>query len=146
MLGSGDLTFQWVDEPDELLIQELTAGRPDRDALREGILRGRDRLVLLRSSTQNQLLGFLSFRYLSASQLFGALRDTELANRIRLRSAGTTLIITSAMADTSDPLKDYLQLLFTEVLAKALADDCIYGVYRPCGAPVSYTHLTLPTN
>lgn len=134
VLGSGDLTFQWVDEPDELLIQELTAGRPDRDALREGILRGRDRLVLLRSSTQNQLLGFLSFRYLSASQLFGALRDTELANRIRLRSAGTTLIITSAMADTSDPLKDYLQLLFTEVLAKALADDCIYGVYRPCGA------------
>ena len=134
VLGAGDLTFQWIDDPDELLVQELTAGRPDREALREGILRGRDRLLLLRSQSQDQLLGFLSFRYLSASQLFGALRDTELANRIRLRSAGTTLIITSAMADTSDPLKDYLQLLLTEVLAKALTDDCIYGVYRPCGA------------
>ena len=77
----------------------------------------------------------MSFRYLSATQLFGALRDTGLANRIRLRSAGTTLLITAAAADTSDPLRDYLHLLFTEVLAQALTDDCIYGVYRPYGAP-----------
>lgn len=63
----------------------------------------------------------MSYRYLSATQLFSALRDTGLADRIRLRSAGTTLLITSAAADASDPLRDCLQLLMTEVLARASA-------------------------
>ncbi len=135
MVNPTTLTFQWIDQPDQRLVEDLTAGRPDREAIRTGILQGRDRIVLLRSSQEGKLLGFVSFRYLSATHLFGALRDTGLANRIRLRSAGTTLLITAAAADTSDPLRDYLHLLFTEVLAQALTDDCIYGVYRPYGAP-----------
>ena len=135
MVNPTTLTFQWIDQPDQRLVEDLTAGRPDREAVRAGILQGRDRIVLLRSSQEGKLLGYVSFRYLSATQLFGALRDTGLANRIRLRSAGTTLLITAAAADTSDPLRDYLHLLFTEVLAQALTDDCIYGVYRPYGAP-----------
>ena len=98
-------------------------------------LHGRDRILLLRGSEGGALLGYVSYRYLSATQLFGALRDTGLADRIRLRSAGTTLLITSAAADSSDPLRDCLQLLMTEVLARALSDDCIYGLYRPYGAP-----------
>ena len=114
---------------------DLTAGRPDREAVRSGILHGRDRILLLRGSEGGALLGYVSYRYLSATQLFGALRDTGLADRIRLRSAGTTLLITSAAADSSDPLQDCLQLLMTEVLARALSDDCIYGLYRPYGAP-----------
>ena len=135
MVNPTTLTFQWIDQPDQRLVEDLTAGRPDREAIRTGIRQGRDRIVLLRSSQEGKLLGYVSFRYLSATQLFGALRDTGLANRIRLRSAGTTLLITAAAADTSDPLRDYLHLLFTEVLAQALTDDCIYGVYRPYGAP-----------
>ena len=133
MVNTTTLTFQWVTEPDQRLVEDLTAGRPDREALRSGILRSHDRILLLRSSQEGSLLGYVSFRYLSATQLFAALRDTELANRIRLRSAGTTLLITAAAADTSDPLRDYLHLLLTEVLAQALTDDCIYGVYRSYG-------------
>ena len=135
LLDAGTLAFQWVDEPEEQLVADLTAGRPDREAVRSGILHGRDRILLLRGSEGGALLGYVSYRYLSATQLFGALRDTGLADRIRLRSAGTTLLITSAAADSSDPLRDCLQLLMTEVLARALSDDCIYGLYRPYGAP-----------
>ena len=134
VLGGGEVEFEWVEEPTDEMIQALTAGRPDREALRTGILRNRDRLLLLRRVEDKGILGYVTYRYLSASQLFAALRDTELANLIRLRSAGTTLILTAMSADAADPLKDYLQLLLTEVLARALADDCIYGVYRPYGA------------
>ena len=116
-------------------MDDLTAGQPDRETVRSGILHGRDRILLLRGSEGGELLGYVSYRYLSATQLFSALRDTGLADRIRLRSAGTTLLITSAAADSSDPLRDCLHLLMTEVLARALSDDCIYGLYRPYGAP-----------
>ena len=135
LLDAGTLSFQWVDEPEEQLVDELTIRKPDREAVRSGILHGKDRLLLLRGSGGEEPLGYVSYRYLSATQLFSALRDTGLADRIRLRSAGTTLLITSAAADASDPLRDCLQLLMTEVLARALSDDCIYGLYRPYGAP-----------
>lgn len=132
VLGQRDVQFQWILEPDAFTIADLTAGRGDRDAIREGVLQGKDQLLLFRRG--GQLMGYASFRYLTATQLFGALKDTELANRIRLRSAGTTLMITSIGADCSDPLCDNLQLILTEVLAKALSDDCIYGLYFPYGA------------
>ena len=135
LLDAGTLNFQWVDAPEEQLVDDLTAGQPDRETVRSGILHGRDRILLLRGSEGGELLGYVSYRYLSATQLFSALRDTGLADRIRLRSAGTTLLITSAAADSSDPLRDCLHLLMTEVLARALSDDCIYGLYRPYGAP-----------
>ncbi len=127
------LVFQWVDDPDPRLVEDLTAGRWDRETVRAGILQGHDRILMLRSSQGGSLLGYVSFRYLTATQLFSALRDTGLANRIRLRSAGTSLLITSTGADHSNPLQDCLQLLLTEVLARALTDDCIYGVYYPYG-------------
>ncbi len=133
VLGAGDWEFQWIDDPNPMLVHDLTAGQPDREAVRAGILQWGDRILTLRWRSDGRILGYISFRYLSASHLFGALRDTELANRIRLRSAGTTLMITSLAADRSDPLRDNLQLLLTEVLAQALADDCIYGLYRPHG-------------
>ncbi len=137
VLGRRDVQFQWVSEPDAYMIADLTAGRGDREAIRTGVLQGKDQLLLFRRG--GQLMGFASFRYLTATQLFGALKDTELANRIRLRSAGTTLMITSIGADCSDPLCDNLQLILTEVLAKALADDCIYGLYFPYGTPPDET-------
>lgn len=135
LLDAGTLNFQWVDEPEEQLVDELTAGQADREIIRMGILQGHDRVLLLRNREGGELLGYVSYRYLSATQLFSALRDTGLADRIRLRSAGSTLLITAVAADSSDPLRDCLHLLMTEVLARALGDDCIYGLYRPYGAP-----------
>ena len=57
LLDAGTLAFQWVDEPEEQLVADLTAGRPDREAVRSGILHGRDRILLLRGSEGGALLG-----------------------------------------------------------------------------------------
>ena len=135
MVNPTTLTFQWIDQPDQRLVEDLTAGRPDREAIRTGIRQGRDRIVLLRSSQEGKLLGYVSFRYLSATQLFGALRDTGLANRIPPALGGDHPAHHRGGGRHLRPLRDYLHLLFTEVLAQALTDDCIYGVYRPYGAP-----------
>lgn len=135
LLDAGTLAFQWVDEPEEQLVADLTAGRPDREAVRSGILHGRDRILLLRGSEGGALLGYVSYRYLSATPAVRRPAGHRRLIRIRLRSAGTTLLTPPRRRSSGDPLRDCLQLLMTEVLARALSDDCIYGLYRPYGAP-----------
>ena len=68
--------------------------------LRSSITQQGDSVLLLRHSRSHSMLGYVSYRSLSTSQLFAALGDTELANHIRLRASGKVLMITSLAADT----------------------------------------------
>ena len=132
LLYAGELAFQWEERPDELLVAHLTAGQSDCETVRAAIARQGDRvLVLSRLAPEEQQLGYVSYRLLSTSQLFEALGDHQLANRIRLRSAGNVLLITGLSADTSDKHKDYAQLLLSELLARALEQECVYAVFLP---------------
>ncbi|RKI64650.1 cytidyltransferase-related domain protein [bacterium 1xD42-67] len=131
MLGAGDLEFQWAGQPDPLLLDSVTAGQPEREAVRSAISDQGDRLLLLRRTGTGDILGYIAYRSLSTSQLFSALEDTELANRIRLRAAGQALLITALAADTSERYKDYHQLLLCELLARSLEEGCVYAVFRP---------------
>ena len=132
LLYAGDLEFQWVDDPAPLLLADLTAGQPDREVVRAAIARQQDRVLLLRRlGGQQALLGYVSYRFLSSSDLLSALGDTQLANRVRLRAAGKILLITSLGADTSDKHKDYGQLLLSELLSRALEEEYVYAVFRP---------------
>ncbi|MCI8552774.1 MAG: cytidyltransferase-related domain protein, partial [Lawsonibacter sp.] len=90
MLGAGDLEFQWAGEPEPWLLDQITGGLPDRERVRDAIAAQGDRVLLLRRAGDGDLLGCIAYRSLTTSQLFSALGDTELANRIRLRAAGKT--------------------------------------------------------
>ena len=54
-----------------------------------------------------------------------------MADRVRLRSGGRLLFLTGGAADTSSRHRDYAQLLLTEVLARALEEECVYALYCP---------------
>ena len=139
LLYAGDLEFQWVDEPSSLLLTDLTSGLPDREAIRTAITRSGDRLLLLRrTKPEQQFLGFVSYRLLSTSQLFDALEDNELANRVRLRAAGNVLLVTALAADTTEKHRDYGQLLLSELIAHALEEEYVYSVFRPHGGHISH--------
>ena len=131
VLGAWDLEFQWVGEPDPILLDSLTAGQPDKEVVRAAISDQEDRVLLLRRAGRGDILGYIAYRSLTTSQLFAALADTELANRVRLRAAGVTLFITALAADSTEPFKDYPQLLLCELLARALGESCVYAVFRP---------------
>ena len=132
MLGSGELDFQWEDEMTSGLFDLLSAAWPEQAG---GIAAARsqnDKLLLLRGAHDANPLGFLSYRLLSASQLFDALGDNELADRIRLRSAGDVLLITALGADySSEQRKDLGHLLLCELIACALEKECVYAVCKP---------------
>ena len=134
LLYAGDLDFQWVESPSPQLLADLTAGQPDREVLRQAMSRHGDQVLLLRrTAPQQQLLGYVSYRLLSTSQLFDALEDNELANRVRLRSAGNVVLITSLAADTTHRHKDYHQLLLSELLARRWNRS----TYTPSSAPTT---------
>ncbi len=131
MLGAGDLEFQWVGQPDPILMDSLTAGLSDREPVCAAVFDRGDWMLLLRQAGQGEILGYIAYRSLSTSQLFAALGDTELANRVRLRAAGNTLLITALSVVESERFKDYRQLLLCELLARALEEDCVYAVFCP---------------
>jgi len=131
LLYAGELTFQWVEEPGPELIGQLTSVLENSEQVRSAALNQGDRALLLRRTDSDQVWGFILYRFLSAAQLLDALEDNELANRIRLRSAGNVLLITALYADASDRYKDYAQLLLSELLARALEEELVYAVFRP---------------
>lgn len=125
------MEFQWEESPTQEQVAELTAGLPGGEALGQAILRCHDRVLLLRRTGADKPLGFVSYRLLPTSQLFDALGDTDLANRVRLRAAGNVLFLTALAADTAHKHKDYAQLLLSELLARALEKEYVYAVFAP---------------
>ncbi len=116
LLTAADICFEWLTAP---------YGEPDGPELAEAAREGDEMLALRRGGRR---AGFLTWRYLGATELFGALGDSSLSDRVRLRAAGKSLLVTGVRARGDDA-----QLLLSEVLARSLQEDCVYALCRPRG-------------
>ena len=121
LLGAGEVDFHWEREPDVETLTQVVRDRP---------YHSKDSLLLLQRSDTRETLGYISYRDITSSDLFSVMGDTQLANRIRLRAAGKTMLITD-LAAVSDKFRDNAQLLLTELLARALEEEYVYAVYYP---------------
>ena len=119
MLTPSEISFEWLTPPFGML-----PGMPEkiRKLAGEAEHNGDDLLLIRRGA---DCTGALSRRYLGTSDLFTAVRDAVLADRIRLRASGKTLYITDISAQGDDA-----QLLISEVLANALSEECVYAIAR----------------
>ncbi len=132
VLSRGDFHFQWVDHPDDALLDRAVSIHPGLATLRRAMARSEDRLVLLCDiADPDKLLGWISYRTLTCAQLFSALNDPELAQRIRLQSAGMVLLITAIHTADERRAQDPAQLLLSELLARCVEVDCAYALYHP---------------
>lgn len=112
---------------------------PDRqlwDTLREAVSGGRapdprDSVMVLRhSGTPARVLGYLTLRTINSGGLYDALGSEELANRIRARTAGRIRLLTGLyIVRAPGGNYDVGQLLLTEALSRAMAEDCGYAVW-----------------
>ena len=127
LLGAGEVDFRWVREPDADILNKVIRDRP---------YHSKDSLLLLQRSDNRDTLGYIAYRDVPSSDLYSVMGDTQLANRIRLRSAGKTLLITDLSA-LNDKHRDNAQLLVTELLARALEEEYVYAVYYPHLAHIS---------
>lgn len=131
MLNAGELEFQWMDAPTPELLAELEIHNKNSELVRTSIVEEKDRVIVLAETGGGRRLGHISYRTLSTSQLFASIPDQELANHIRLSSGGSVLFITSLFAEEGELHGYYLQLLISELLAYALEQECVYGIFRP---------------
>ena len=127
LLGAGEVDFRWVREPDADILNKVIRDRP---------YHSKDSLLLLQRSDNRETLGYIAYRDVPSSDLYSVMGDSQLANRIRLRSAGKTILITDLSA-LSDKYRDNAQLLVTELLARALEEEYVYAVYYPHLAQIS---------
>ncbi len=132
LLSADEVDFQWVQQPTAELLSDIAADLPECASMKNAIVQEGDHLLLLRQGGgHGGVLGYVSWRYLSAAELFSVLKDADLADRIRLRAAGKMLFVTGIAADTHARHRDYARLLLTEVLARALEEECVYALYHP---------------
>ena len=116
LLTASDIAFEWLAPPYRgIEHSELSAAAQAGDDMLALRLGGRR-------------AGFVTWRCLSATELFGALGDAVLSDRVRLRAGGKSLFITGIYAEDDDA-----QLLLSEVLARSLQEDCVYAICRPRG-------------
>ncbi|HWP51157.1 MAG TPA: cytidyltransferase-related domain protein [Clostridia bacterium] len=129
---AGYLDFSLTEHPDDTQRVELLAAvfpgkdRPPRFDLRDDV-------IILRDTENNErILGYLTMRIVSAINLYDALLDARLTNYVRAHTAGRILLLTGLHL-IRNPNTSYNigQLLLTEALSRAMAEDCGYAVYYP---------------
>ena len=86
--------------------------------------------ILRHTGSPARVLGFLTLRTINSGGLYGALGSEELANAIRVRTAGRIRLLTGLYTVRSPGGNyDVGQLLLTEALSRAMAEDCGYAVW-----------------
>ncbi len=135
----GALDFSFTNRPGEGLRRELSdflsVVSPDAR------LDAGDAVMLLRDRTgPGRVLGFLSMRIINTVGLYKALGNEAQANYIRDRTAGRICLVTGLWT-SPDPGGHYdvPQLLLTDALFQALAEDCSYAVWCSRRTPPAET-------
>ena len=122
------LDFTFAKTPDERLWTQLRAALPETPQPDP-----RDEVcVLWDISAKARPLGFLTLRTVNSGGLYDALGDEALANYVRVRTAGRIRLLTGLYTVPGGSY-DLEQLLLTEALSLAMAEDCGYAVWwGPC--------------
>ena len=124
ILPAGYLEFTLLEHPTRQEWADLYAdipGGPEPDP--------RDSVCILRDTRNGQALGYLNLRTVTSIQLYGALGSNELANYVRVHTAGHIRLLTGMRLLPGTEHLNVGQLLLTEALSRAMAEDCSYAVW-----------------
>ena len=136
LVRAGFLEFSYLEHPDSTQWQELSDLVPHLPARRD-----EDSVFLLRDLERGFLLGFLTGRTINSGALYDTLGSRELADYVRVATAGRLRILTGLYITRPTTRYDVGQLLLTEALSHAMAEDCGYAVWW--AGPTQETTLDL---
>ena len=124
LVRAGFLDFSFLEQPEPHQWEELRELLPNRPSLDQ-----RDSVFILRDIERDLLLGFLTVRTINSGALYETLGDRELANYVRVETTGRIRLLTGLYITRPTTRYDVGQLLLTEALSRAMADDCSYAVW-----------------
>lgn len=133
------IQFENADFVSDELLDELEDTvlykNPDAEAILTKIRREQEKLIILRNSAaHDRMVGFVTYKDLRSEDLFGVLRNMELADHVRRKTSREVLMITGIFtrerrARSGSGIKDAPQLLLTEVITQALAKNYNYALF-----------------
>ena len=125
---------QMVRTSDLEFLSCVSSGLPEevQDAFPKAKLGPQEEILLLKSRSA-QAPGFLAMatlRKIQPGMLYQAVGDENLAHYIRTRTAGKILLLTGMhLSRLAEKERDAGQIMMTEVLSRAMAEDCSYAVW-----------------
>ena len=139
ILRAKAISFENSTGSDERLLQELGQTvlyhHEEADVILTRLRRDEEKIIVLRNSAEGERpVGFVSFRDLRSEELFGVLRNMELANAVRKKTGREILLITGIFVRESgihdgESIRDSAQLLLVEAITQALEDNCSFCLY-----------------
>jgi nicotinic acid mononucleotide adenylyltransferase len=136
VLTARPILFETVDNPDTAQADDLCAavlsGHTERETVRSALVSRGGRIVVLKNGeADTRPAGFAVMHKLGPADLLPALGQPALADFFRRRAGGRVLLISGLFCSPRAGVENPEQLLLTEVLSLALADDCTYALFYP---------------
>lgn len=139
ILRAKAIAFENASGRDHAVLDELgntvLYGHPDAQAIFTRIQVENDSLLILRNTVEGERpVGFASYREIGNDELYGVLKDMELANLVRGKSSREILLITGIYAreentEDSEMIRDAAQQLLVEVVAKELEKNYSFALF-----------------
>ena len=129
LLSSGALRFDEAEPEIPLLTELRTLGMPETAV--EGIRRRGERIMTLRSG--ETLLCAASFSQRRTRELLSLLGDPARVNDVRSAASGRLLCLTGLYGGDTESM----QLLLTELFARAMEQDCLWTLFAALDAPAA---------
>lgn len=101
-----------------------------KNKLKDIALKPSARIVLLKNTNNNQILGFSIFHWIRSSMLYDEFKNSEVSQYIRENSVGRIILIDGIFIKNTDKNKEFEQLLLTETLSLCVSKDYEYAIYK----------------
>lgn len=119
----------------------LSAGMDPAD-MKRYVERPEVRTAVIRDN-DNNICAFAAVHELETGKLYDEFHDADIAAYLRQKATGRMLVIRGLFCTSKADMRNLLQIIMTEVLAEAVADDITYAIYHPLGQWVSKNALDI---
>lgn len=129
------LNVEIIENYNEAILEELKALAPIADetianAVKNTLNNTSGRVVVVRDSNTQEVLGFSLFHWLRSSTLYSDLKDHKLSQYLRDHSLGRIILLHGFITKASEKTRNIEQILLTETLAFCLAKDYQFAVFK----------------
>ncbi|MBV7274577.1 cytidyltransferase [Clostridium sp. PL3] len=88
------------------------------------------RIMLLKNTITNEILGFSVFHWIRSATLYYEFRNSEVSQYIRENSVGRIIMIDGLYIKNCDKNTDLEQILLTETLTLCISKDYEYAIFK----------------
>ena len=108
----------------------IAAAGGDTERIREYIGGPEVRTAVIRNEFR-KVCAIAAVNEIETGELYDEFKDLDIASYLREKATGRMLIIRGIYCAPHTDMRNLLQIITTEVIAEAVADDITYGIYHP---------------